>query len=140
MLLGMDPNRQIHLRMRSHRCHSFVLFTYSTCSRCILVIKIAFVGLDPCPANIYLSILSHRSTIKSSEGFRKNDDTLLSLQLTSNNILQIFPRKQAPRGVPKKRCFENMQQIYSRTPMPKCDFNKVVFSCKFAAYFQNTFS
>ena len=27
--------------------------------------------------------------------------------------------------------------------MPKCDFNKValwVFSCKFAAYFQNTFS
>ena len=24
-----------------------------------------------------------------------------------------------------KRCFENMQQIYRRTPMPKCDFNKV---------------
>ena len=51
-----------------------------------------------------------------------------------------------------KRCFENMQQIYRRTPMPKCDFNKValrlywnrtsawVFSCKFAAYFQNIFS
>ena len=45
-----------------------------------------------------------------------------------------------------------MPQIYRRTPMPKCDFNKVakqlnwnhtsawVFSCKFAAYFQNTFS
>ena len=45
-----------------------------------------------------------------------------------------------------------MQQIYWRTPTPKCDFNKVekqfywnrtlalVFSCKFAAYFQNTFS
>ena len=42
-----------------------------------------------------------------------------------------------------------MQQIYRRTPTPKCDFNKVallkshlsawVFSCKFAAYFQNTF-
>ena len=30
-----------------------------------------------------------------------------------------------------------MQQIY-RTPMPKYDFNKWVFSCKFAAYFQNT--
>ena len=40
-----------------------------------------------------------------------------------------------------------MQQIYKRTPMPKCDFNKAakqlyrnhtlawVFSCKFAAYF-----
>ena len=24
-----------------------------------------------------------------------------------------------------KKCFENMQQIYRRTPMPKCDFNKV---------------
>ena len=45
-----------------------------------------------------------------------------------------------------------MSEIYKRTPMPKCDFNKVaeqlywnhfsvwVFSCKFAAYFQNTFS
>ena len=23
-----------------------------------------------------------------------------------------------------KRCSENIQQIYSRTPMPTCDFNK----------------
>ena len=27
-------------------------------------------------------------------------------------------------GVLKKTCSENMQQIYRRTPMPKCDFNK----------------
>ena len=59
-------------------------------------------------------------------------------------------QKQPPKGVPRKRCSENMQQIYRRPPMPKCDFNKVakqlywnstsawVFSCKFAAYFQNT--
>ena len=45
-----------------------------------------------------------------------------------------------------------MQQIYKRAPMPKCNLNEVVkqlylnhfsawvFSCKFAAYFQNTFS
>ena len=51
----------------------------------------------------------------------------------------------------RERCSENMQQIYRRTTMPKCDSNKVpkqvywnhtsvwVFSCKFAAYFQNTF-
>ena len=26
---------------------------------------------------------------------------------------------------PRKRCSENMQQIYRRTPMPKIDFNKV---------------
>ena len=48
----------------------------------------------------------------------------------------------------KKRCSKNMQQDYRRTPMRKCDFNKVAkqlyrnhkSACKFAAYFQNTFS
>ena len=46
----------------------------------------------------------------------------------------------------KKRCSENMRQIYSRIPMLKYDFNDIwnhtsvwVFSRKFAAYFQNTF-
>ena len=34
-------------------------------------------------------------------------------------------QKQPPKGCSKKRCSENMQQIYRRTPMPKCDFNKV---------------
>ena len=49
-------------------------------------------------------------------------------------------------------CSENMQQIYRRTPVPKCDFSQVakhlywnrtsgwVLSCKFAPYFQITFS
>ena len=64
----------------------------------------------------------------------------------------ITVQKQPHGGVLKKRCSENIQQIYKRTPMPKSDLNKVskqlywnhtsawVFSCKFAAYFQNTFS
>ena len=34
-------------------------------------------------------------------------------------------QKQPPRGVPRKRSSKNMLQIYRRTPMPKCDFNKV---------------
>ena len=34
-------------------------------------------------------------------------------------------QKQPSRGVLKKTCSKNMQQIYRRTPMPKCDFNKV---------------
>ena len=42
----------------------------------------------------------------------------VSLALTDN-------LKQPPRCVLSKRCSENMQQIYRRTPMPKCDFNKV---------------
>ena len=33
-------------------------------------------------------------------------------------------QKQSPRGVLSKRSSENIQQIYSRIPMPKCDFNK----------------
>ena len=34
-------------------------------------------------------------------------------------------------GVPRKRCSENMQQIYRATPMPRCDFNKVPLLCNF---------
>ena len=33
--------------------------------------------------------------------------------------------KQPSRGVLRKRCSENMQQIYKRTPIPKCGFNEV---------------
>ena len=69
--------------------------------------------------------------------------------LSENTYFYI--EKQPSRGVLSKRCSENMLQIYRKTPMPKCDFNKVakqlywnhtsawVFSCKFAAYFQNTY-
>ena len=34
-------------------------------------------------------------------------------------------RKRPSRGVLKKMCSENMQQICRGTPMPKCDFNKL---------------
>ena len=61
-------------------------------------------------------------------------------------------KKQPSRDVSKKMCSENIQQPHRRIPIPKGFFNKValqlylnrtsiwVFSCKFAAYFQNTFS
>ena len=39
-------------------------------------------------------------------------------------------QKQPCRDVLRKRCSENMKQIYSRTPMPKCDF-KSNFSLDF---------
>ena len=54
---------------------------------------------------------------KPTTSWRQN--TLLN---TTNN------RQMQPSiGVLKKRCSENMQHIYRRTPMPKCDFNKVAF-------------
>ena len=34
-------------------------------------------------------------------------------------------QKHPLKSVSRKRCCENMQQIYRRTPMSKCDFNKV---------------
>ena len=40
-------------------------------------------------------------------------------------LLHCTEQKQPPRGVFRKRCSENMQQIYKRTPRPKSDFNKV---------------
>ena len=69
-----------------------------------------------------------------------------------NDFLDHHYQKQPFRGVLRKKCSKNMEQIYRRTPMPKSDFNKVtkhfywnytsawVFSCKFTAYFQNNFS
>ena len=73
-------------------------------------------------------------------------DLLFGICSSSYNFVIVLQgcvtQKQPSKGVVIKRCSENMQQIYSRTTMPKCGFNKVtyVFSCKFAAYFQNTFS
>ena len=39
--------------------------------------------------------------------------------------IRFYLQKQQPRGILNKRCSENMQQIYRRTPMPKYDFNNV---------------
>ena len=42
----------------------------------------------------------------------------------TQNMYRVI-QKQPPRGVPRKRFSETIQQIYRGTPMPKCDFNKV---------------
>ena len=67
------------------------------------------------------------------------------------NCIRIPIQKQLRGGVLSKKCSENMQEIYRRTSMLNCDFNKValqlywihtlawMFSCKCPAYFQNTF-
>ena len=56
--------------------------------------------------------------------------------LVKVSMLTIIPRiechkhrKQPSSGVLRKSCSENMQQIYSRTLTPKCDFNKA--ACNF---------
>ena len=69
-----------------------------------------------------------------------------TLHLSTWKKTQIM-QKQPSRGVLRKKYSENMQQIYRRIPMPKCDlqlnWNRTsawVSACKLAAYFQNTFS
>ena len=44
--------------------------------------------------------------------------------------IQKYLQKQPSRGVLKKKCSENIQQIYRRTPMPKCGFNKVALTLR----------
>ena len=41
------------------------------------------------------------------------------------SVISLTVQKQPSRSVLKKRCSENMQQIYKKTPILKCNFNKV---------------
>ena len=49
----------------------------------------------------------------------------ISLPLKTSKISKSVLKKQLYGGVLRKRRSENMQQIYRRPPVPKCDFNKV---------------
>ena len=61
--------------------------------------------------------------------------TIFTILITSLYIFFLWLKLQnteaASQRASKKRCFENMQQIYRRTPMSKCDFNKVALLCNF---------
>ena len=72
------------------------------------------------------------------------------LKLWTEKLITIYS-EGALHTCSYKTCSVNMHQIYRRTPMAKCDFNKVirqlywshtstwVLYCKFAAYFQSNF-
>ena len=55
---------------------------------------------------------------------------MLLLNLSQYRSRSNTDQKQPSLGVLRKRCSANMQQTYRRTPMPKCEFNKV--ACNFA--------
>ena len=66
------------------------------------------------------------------KGLRLNHKVLISQKrriIDAAFVLSEFcffkNQNQPSRGVLKKRCSEDMQQIYRRTPVPKCNFNKV---------------
>ena len=62
--------------------------------------------------------------------------TQLFEQYTYSSNLNVSYQKEPSRGVLRKRWSVNMQQIYRRTPLPKCYFNKVesVFSIKISKF------
>ena len=62
----------------------------------------------------------------------KNQRFWIKFSFDSHKIKDLFgsvgiQQKQPFRGVLRKRCSEDMQQIYRRTPMSKCEFNKLHF-------------
>ena len=55
----------------------------------------------------------------------ENPNLVLNVQETNECLKNLCSgQKQPPRCFLWERCSENMLQIYRRTPMPKCDFNK----------------
>ena len=51
--------------------------------------------------------------------------TLFSIKIKLFHSLSVIGKLFAAFLLFRKPCSENMQQIYRRTPMPKCDFKKV---------------
>ena len=92
---------------------------------------------------IFITIKSNKTTLNWSKNVCKE---YICEEYRINRPEKVFWSTEST--VLTKRRFEDMQQIYRRTPMPKWDLNKLywnrtsawVFSCKFAAYFQSIFS
>ena len=72
--------------------------------------------------NVVLKLLGHHSTGKNPVQVALEDQENKAQEKILFNVLT---KKLSFRGVIIKRGSENMQQIYRRTPMPKCDFNKL---------------
>ena len=75
----------------------------------------------------YLSLLSfpESSNFLLVSILLRKFDTVLNKEMKMMKTIFLMKNinknlKQPSRGVLKKRCSENMQQIYKRTPMPKC--------------------
>ena len=73
---------------------------------------------------------ANNAALRSRESHNHNCYVFYINQFYATGTFDVFRgnrrrQKQPPRGVLRKRFPENMQQIFRRTPMPKCDVNKV---------------
>ena len=58
----------------------------------------------------------------------------MGIVYSSGSIYMIYT-EAALRGVLRKSCSENIQQIYRRTPMTKCEFSKVAKATLLKSHF-----
>ena len=85
-----------------------------------IIFKLKQNGISGNLLNLLSNFLRNRKqrvVLNGQTSFRAD----VNAGVPQGSILQ----KQPFRGVLSKMCSENMQQIYRRVPMPKCDFNKV---------------
>ena len=93
------------------------------------------------------NFLLKNTSQKSICAFRKTNRSQFALSCIGPNFWNktlgtLKRQKQPSRGVLRKSCSEDMQQIYRRTTMPKCDFHKdakKLYWINLLNYFQNIF-
>ena len=82
---------------------------------------------------IKANFLHQRHKILSMNSERKDTLTfyfvIIKALLSSSRV-----QEQPSRDVFNKRCSENMQQIYRKTPMPKCGFNEVASTLRHGCF------
>ena len=77
---------------------------------------------------IYLKVINDLNGARKLQQMYKYKIVVIFIKevdIYNLKLLKLLLQKQPLKGVLEKRCSENMQQIYRRTPMPKCNFNKV---------------
>ena len=90
------------------------------CIHCIVKLNIFLIY-------IYISYFDANLQNQFETNLKESTNSMdLSYRCSCINLYQYHKQKQPFRGVLRKRHSENMQQVYRRTPMPKCDFNKAL--------------
>ena len=77
---------------------------------------------------IYLKVINDLSGARKLQQMYKCKIVVIFIKevdIYNLKLSKLLLQKQPLKGVLEKRCSENMQQIYRRTHMPKCNFNKV---------------
>ena len=124
---------------------SLVLFVQHSC--CTRIVCVALVSYLCCARVARVSIASYlccirvvRIALVSLVSGTRLVNQSRSHKITLLHVIAFHLLKQPTRSVLRKRCSENMQQVYRRTPMSKCDFNKAATQLNFLHIFRTTFS